>query len=276
MEIRHSVHPDHAKHFTSDDLIKHFLIKPMFKKNEINMIYSHIDRIIVGGIMPVDKELLLEAGKEIGANYFLERREMGIINIGGSGKIKVDGKEYALDNRDGLYIAQGVKEVSFTSADKNNPAKYYTNSAPAHTAYTTTKISIKDASPLNLGSIEESNKRTIYQYVHPNVLKSCQLLMGLTILEPNNVWNTMPCHTHERRMEVYFYFDMQPDAVVFHLFGEPTETRHIITRNEQAVIMPSWSIHSGVGTKNYTFIWGMVGENQTFTDMDNVSMSTLK
>ena len=276
MEIRHSIHPDHAKHFTSDDLIKNFLVKSVFKKDEINLIYSHIDRIIVGGINPVEKELELKVGKEIGVNYFLERREMGIINIAGSSVIKANGEKYILDNKDALYIGMGTKEVSFSSIDKKNPAKFYINSAPAHSAYPTTKISIKDANKLELGSLEESNKRTIYQYIHPDILKTCQLIMGLTILEPNNVWNTMPCHTHDRRMEVYFYFDMEPDSVVFHLFGEPTETRHIIVRNEEAVIMPSWSIHSGIGTRNYTFIWGMVGENQTFSDMDHVPMSKLK
>ena len=276
MEIRYSIHPDHAKHFTSDDLIKNFLVKSLFKKDEINLVYSHIDRIIVGGINPIDKELALKAGKEIGVNYFLERREMGIINIAGSGIIKIDGEKYTIDNRDSLYIGMGAKEISFSSVDKKNPAKFYINSAPAHSSYPTKKISIKDANKLELGSLEESNKRTIYQYIHPDIVKTCQLIMGLTILEPNNVWNTMPCHTHDRRMEVYFYFDMAPDSVVFHLFGEPTETRHVIVRNEEAVIMPSWSIHSGIGTKNYTFIWGMVGENQTFSDMESVPMSILK
>ena len=276
MEIRYSIHPDHAKHFTSDDLIKNFLVKSLFKKDEINLVYSHIDRIIVGGINPIDKELALKAGKEIGVNYFLERREMGIINIAGSGIIKIDGEKYTIDNRDSLYIGMGAKEISFSSVDKKNPAKFYINSAPAHSSYPTKKISIKDANKLELGSLEESNKRTIYQYIHPDIVKTCQLIMGLTILEPNNVWNTMPCHTHDRRMEVYFYFDMAPDSVVFHLFGEPTETRHVIVRNEEAVIMPSWSIHSGIGTKNYTFIWGMVGENQTFSDMDQIPMPVLK
>ena len=276
MEIRYSIHPDHAKHFTSDDLIKNFLVKSLFKKDEINLVYSHIDRIIVGGINPIDKELALKAGKEIGVNYFLERREMGIINIAGSGIIKIDGEKYTIDNRDSLYIGMGAKEISFSSVDKKNPAKFYINSAPAHSSYPTKKISIKDANKLELGSLEESNKRTIYQYIHPDIVKTCQLIMGLTILEPNNVWNTMPCHTHDRRMEVYFYFDMAPDSVVFHLFGEPTETRHVIVRNEEAVIMPSWSIHSGIGTRNYTFIRGMVGENQTFSDMESVPMSILK
>ena len=276
MEIRHPVHPEHGKKFDTEELRKNFLINEVFKDDEINMVYSHIDRIIVGGVKPEKKELSLEAGKEIGAEFFLERREIGIINIGGEGAVKIDGKEHQLGSRDGMYIGKGAKEVIFSSSDSNNPAKFYFNSAPAHAAYPTEIIPITRANKVNMGTIEESNTRTIYQYVHPAVIQSCQLVMGLTILEPNNIWNTMPCHTHDRRMEVYFYFDMSKDSVVFHMIGEPNETRHIVIRNEQAVIMPSWSIHSGVGTKNYTFIWGMVGENQTFTDMDHVPMSELK
>lgn len=276
MEIRHSIHPEHAKKFTTDELRKNFLVKELFKHDEIKMVYSHIDRIIIGGVVPVKKEVSLEAAREIGAPFFLERREIGIINIGGKGSIKADGTEYLLEARDGIYIGKGTKEIVFTSAESNNPAKFYFNSAPAHIQYPVKKISIGKANPIKLGSIEESNKRTIYQYIHPDVMQSCQLVMGVTILEPNNVWNTMPCHTHDRRMEVYFYFDMPENGVVFHLIGEPGETRHIVVRNEEAVIMPSWSIHSGVGTRNYTFIWGMVGENQTFTDMDHVPMSELK
>lgn len=276
MEIRHSVHPEHAKKFTTDELRANFLVKDLFTHDAINMTYSHIDRIIVGGVLPVKQELSLEAGKEIGVSFFLERREIGIINIGGKGSIKADGTEYQLEGRDGIYIGKGTKEIVFSSVDSSNPAKFYFNSAPAHASYPTTKVSIEKANPIKLGSLEESNKRTIYQYIHPDVMQSCQLVMGVTILEPNNVWNTMPCHTHDRRMEVYFYFDIPENGVVFHLFGEPGETRHIVMRNEEAVIMPSWSIHSGVGTRNYTFIWGMVGENQTFTDMDHVPMPELK
>jgi 4-deoxy-L-threo-5-hexosulose-uronate ketol-isomerase len=178
--------------------------------------------------------------------------------------------------RDGIYIGMGAKEITFASTDQNAPAKFYCNSAPAHKSYPTTKVSLGDAKQVKLGSRAESNQRIIYQYVHPAVLESCQLVMGLTILEPENVWNTMPCHTHDRRMEVYMYFDLPEDAVVFHFMGEPDETRHVVMRNEQAIIMPSYSIHSGVGTTNYTFIWGMVGENQTFTDMDHVPMSVLQ
>jgi 4-deoxy-L-threo-5-hexosulose-uronate ketol-isomerase len=276
MEIRYSIHPEHARKFTTDELRKNFLVQNLFKEDEAQMIYSHIDRIIIGGVLPVHKEVSLEAGKEIGVSYFLERREIGIINIGGKGSIKADGTEYPLETRDGIYIGKGIKSITFSSAESNNPAKFYFNSAPAHNRYPVHKVSINKANPVKLGSIEESNKRTIYQYIHPDIMQSCQLVMGLTILEPNNVWNTMPCHTHDRRMEVYFYFDMPGNGVVFHLIGEPAETRHIVVRNEEAVIMPSWSIHSGVGTRNYTFIWGMVGENQTFTDMDHVPMPDLK
>ena len=276
MEVRHNIHMDHAKRMTTDELREHLLIDNMFPADEVRMVYSHVDRIIVGGIRPVKKTLKLEAGKEIGADFFLARRELGVINIGGKGTVTIDGKEYVLEPRDGIYVGMGAKDVSFSSADGSKPAKFYFNSAPAHMTYPTVKINIKDAEPQSLGSLEQSNKRTIYKYIVPGVVDSCQICMGLTILDPQNVWNTMPCHTHERRMEVYFYFDMDDDALVFHLIGEPTETRHIVMRNDQAVVMPSWSIHSGVGTKNYTFIWGMVGENQIFSDMDHVPMNELK
>ncbi len=276
MEVRYSGHPNDVMHYTTEELREEFLIPEVFVQGEIKMVYSHVDRMISGGACPATSELVLEAGEEIRADYFLQRREMGIINIGAPGVIVADGTEYTLQNRDGIYIGMGVKEVKFKSLDSNNPAKFYFNSAPAHASYPIVKIEIEKANPVRLGSNEESNKRTIYQYVHPNVLKSCQLVMGLTILEPNNMWNTMACHTHERRMEVYFYFDMPEDALVFHMMGEPTETRHVVMRNEQAIISPSWSIHSGVGTRNYTFIWGMAGENQTFTDMDTVPMTEIK
>ncbi|ANX00814.1 5-dehydro-4-deoxy-D-glucuronate isomerase [Thermoclostridium stercorarium] len=276
MEIRYSTHPNDVKRYTTEELRKEFLIPKVFIPGEINLVYSHVDRMIAGGATPLDKPLRLEAGKEIGAEYFLARREMGVINIGGRGKVILDGEEYVLDAREGLYVGMGTKEVIFESENPEKPAKFYINSAPAHTSYPTVKIDIKKANPRHLGSLAQSNERTIYQYVHPAVCKSCQLVMGLTVLEPNNVWNTMPCHTHERRMEVYMYFDMKEDDRVFHFMGEPGETRHIVVKNEQAVISPSWSIHSGVGTSNYSFIWGMAGENQTFDDMDAVSMEDLK
>ncbi len=276
LDVRYSNHPEDSKAYSTDELRRHYLVEKLFQKNKAMLTYSHVDRIIFGGILPVDQEVKLEAGKELGVDYFLERREMGVINIGGEGIIFLDGKPYELGNRDGLYVGMGIKDVIFTSVDKEQPAKFYMNSAPAHAAYETVKIEISKANPVRMGAQENLNKRTIYQYVHPAVCKSCQLVMGMTLLEPNNVWNTMPCHTHERRMEVYFYFDMAEDTRVFHLMGEPSETRHIVMGNEQAVISPSWSIHSGVGTSNYTFIWGMCGENQTFTDMDHVAMKDLR
>lgn len=276
MEIRGAVNIEDAKHYTTERLRNEFLIEDLFVPEKIKMVYSHIDRIIVGGSYPKNEELILRAGKEIGANYFLERRELGIINIGGKGGVVIDGEKYSLEPKDGLYIGMGTKDIIFTSDDASAPAKFYFNSAPAHKTYPTVKVVASEAKPQHLGSVENSNKRTINKYIHPDVCKSCQLLMGMTILEPQNIWNTMPCHTHERRMEVYFYFNIPDDNVVFHYMGEPKETRHIVLRNEQAVISPSWSIHSGVGTSNYIFIWGMVGENQTFSDMDDVKMVDLK
>ncbi|WP_462335566.1 5-dehydro-4-deoxy-D-glucuronate isomerase [Fusobacterium varium] len=276
LDVRYANHPEDSKHYTTEELRKHYFIGTIFRTDEAALTYSHVDRIIAGGIMPVTKEVRLEGSKELGSEFFLERRELGVINIGGAGKITVDGVEYRMNSKDGLYIGMGSKELVFISEDSLNPAKFYINSAPAHMTYPIVKIDIEKANPVKLGSIANSNERTIFQYVHPAVCKSCQLLMGMTVLETNNVWNTMPCHTHERRMEVYFYFNMDPETRVFHLMGEPTETRHIIMANEQGVISPSWSIHSGVGTSNYTFIWGMVGENQTFTDMDHIAMGDLR
>lgn len=276
MDIRYSSHFEDAKKYDTADLRRHFLIEDLFVPGEIKMTYSHIDRIIVAGIVPFDKALHLEASKELGCSYFLERREMGVINIGGAGVVTLDGEKYELNNSDGLYVGMGVKEVSFESLDAKKPAKFYVNSGTAHKSYPTVKIGLDKANKVKAGSDEECNKRTINQYVHPAVCESCQLVMGMTILEPGSIWNTMPCHTHDRRMEVYLYFNMDEDSVVFHLMGTPDETRHIVMRNEQAVISPSWSIHSGVGTKNYTFIWGMVGENQTFTDMDVVETKDLR
>jgi len=276
METRYPAHPEDFKAYTTEQIRKDYVIAKLFEPGNMNLVYSHVDRIIAGGVCPTTLPLALKAGKELGSAYFLERRELGLINIGGQGTVQIDGVAYALGPRDGLYIGMGAKEVSFTSNNGNLPAKFYLNSAPAHQSYPTKPIALKDAQQVRLGSRQESNQRIIYQYVHPAVLQSCQLVMGLTILEPENVWNTMPCHTHERRMEVYLYFDLPENAVVFHFMGQPTETRHVVMHNEQAVIMPSWSIHSGVGTTNYSFIWGMVGENQTFTDMDTVPMDGLR
>ena len=276
MNNRYANHPIDSKSYDTKQLREHYLVEEVFIDDKIELTYSHVDRIIFGGIKPVKESLKLEAGKSMGVDYFLERREMGVINIGGEGKVLIDGEEFTLNNKDGLYIGKGNKDIIFKSLNQSNPAKFYINSVPAHKEYKTVKIDIEKANPVKMGDNSTLNKRTIYQYVHPNVCESCQLLMGLTILEPGSAWNTMPCHTHERRMEVYFYFDMQEDTRVIHLMGEPTETRHLIVKNEQAIISPSWSIHSGVGTSNYTFIWGMCGENQTFTDMDHIDMETLR
>ena len=276
MNNRYANHPSDSKKYDTDQLRQHYMVEEIFIDDKIELTYSHVDRIIFGGIKPVNESLKLEAGKSMGVDYFLERREMGVINVGGEGIVSIDGEEFTLNNKDGLYIGKGNKDIIFKSLNQENPAKFYINSVPAHKEYKTVKIEIEKANPVKMGDNSTLNKRTIYQYVHPNVCESCQLLMGLTILEPGSSWNTMPCHTHERRMEVYFYFDMEEDTRVIHLMGEPTETRHLIVKNEQAVISPSWSIHSGVGTSNYTFIWGMCGENQTFTDMDHIPMEVLR
>lgn len=276
MRNRYANNPKDSKRYDTEELRENYLVKGIFKDDQIELVYSHVDRIIFGGIKPVYKGLKLKAGKEMGVDYFLERRELGIINIGGKAIVTIDETEYELKEKDGLYVGKGNKEVSFKSVNPEEPAKLYVNSVPAHKEYETVKIDIEKANPVRLGDNKTLNKRTIYQYVHPNVCESCQLLMGLTMLEPGNAWNTMPCHTHERRMEVYFYFDMDEDTRVFHLMGEPTETRHLVVKNEECVISPSWSIHSGVGTSNYTFIWGMCGENKTFDDMDHISMDILR
>ncbi len=286
MELRTAASPKDVKFYTTQRLREEFLIEDLFRPDEVKMVYSHIDRIITGSAVPVSGKLFLSAGDELRAEYFLQRRELGIINIGGAGKITADGKTYDVNNKDGMYIGMGIKNVEFESIDMENPAKFYFNSAPAHKAYKTVLIKfdgvasddvviIKDENKVELGSLEESNHRVINKYILPGQVQSCQLVMGMTALKPGSVWNTMPCHTHDRRMEVYLYFDMDPNAFVMHYMGEPTETRHVVVRNEQSIISPSWSIHSGSGTKAYTFIWGMVGENQEFTDMDNVDMKDL-
>lgn len=276
LEIRHPTHPEDAKHDLTETLRKRYLIEQVFVADEARFTYSHFDRIIAGGVMPVTQTVALTGSREMSAEYFLERREMGVINVGGPGKIRVDGTEYALGARDGLYVGMGAKELLLCSDSPENPAKFYIITCPAHRTCPTVFVDIRKANRRPVGTEANCNKRVIYQYFHPAVMESCQLCMGLTELQSGSNWNTMPCHTHERRMEVYFYFGLGEDDVVFHLMGEPTQTRHIVMRNEQAVISPSWSIHAGVGTGAYTFIWGMCGENQTFDDMDAVSMRDLR
>ena len=276
MEVRQANAPAAAKAFDTAQLRSEFLIQNLFKPGRINLTYTHIDRFIAGGAMPQGAALMLEALKPIGAPHFLARRELGVFNIGGAGNVTVDGKSYELGARDTLYIGMGAKDVVFESADKNAPAKFYLLSTPAHATYETRLLKFADAKKVPLGSAESSNKRTIVQVIHPDVCKSCQLVMGFTVLEPGNIWNSMPCHTHDRRSEIYLYFDMAESTRVFHFMGEPQETRHLLMANEEAVIAPGWSIHCGAGTAAYTFCWAMAGENQVFTDMDAAPVSDLR
>jgi len=280
MDIRHSANPKQVKHFTTKELRKEFLVDNLYVPDTVRAVYSHVDRMVILGIMPVSDTIPIDKNIEIMANfgtdYFLERREVGFFNIGGDGVCTVDGTSYDMGNKSCIYITRGCENVTFSSKDAASPAKFYGISAPAHRSYKTKHISIDEAAKNPIGAAELSNKRVIYQFIHPDVVETCQLMMGLTVLDPGSVWNTMPAHTHERRMEVYTYLDMYNDGVVFHLMGEPSQTRHLVMKNEEAVISPSWSIHSGVGTKSYTFIWAMGGENQTFTDMDTIDTCDLK
>ena len=275
MEIRYVPDPVRFELMNSSELRESFLIEDMFAPGEITMVYSDVDRVIVGSAVPTDSGLKLEAGDELKASYFAERREIGVINIGGDGSIVVDGETYAMVKLDALYIGRGSKDIEFMSAQADNPAKYYFISYPSHATFPTTHAKIANAEPTRLGSSNECNERTIYKYIHPAGIKSSQLVMGCTKLVEGSVWNTMPAHTHERRSEVYMYFDIPDGAAVFKFVGEPEETRHIVVRDGQAVICPSWSIHSGVGTANYSFVWAMGGENQEFSDMDSISVKDM-
>lgn len=275
MEIRYPSSPADFRTYDTKRIREEYHIQSLFTQDNKRIVYSHFDRIIVAGLMPVYNSLTLGGEDELGSEYFLERRELGCINIGGAGVVTAEGQKYPLENGDGLYVGRGVRELLFESVDNSNPAKFYVTSSPAHASYPTVLIKEKSARHLELGTAENCNKRVITQYLHPSVLKTCQLSMGLTRLSPGSNWNTMPCHTHKRRMEVYLYMELGPDDVVFHIMGTPTETRHIVVRNEEAVISPSWSIHSGVGTKAYAFIWAMCGENQDFDDMEPVDMRSL-
>jgi 4-deoxy-L-threo-5-hexosulose-uronate ketol-isomerase len=276
LDMRYGHHPRDVKTYDTEMLRGQFLVPEVFQPGELRLTYTHVDRVIFGGAMPQANRLELVGGKELGTDHFLDRRELGIINIGGPGKVVLDGTPETLAKGDGMYVGTGVGGVGFESVDPGNPAKLYLMSCPAHHPYPVAKIEFCRANPRTLGAAETSNVRTIYQYVHPAVCKSCQLVMGMTIMAPGSMWNTFPPHTHERRMEVYLYFGMEEQTRVFHLQGRPDETRHIVVANEQAVISPSWSIHSGVGTGAYTFIWGMAGENQTFDDMDGIAPAALR
>jgi 4-deoxy-L-threo-5-hexosulose-uronate ketol-isomerase len=276
MQIRYESSPKETATMNTQALRDNFLIENLLQSDEITWIYSHYDRMMIGGVMPKRKKIVLNNLDGLKSEFFLERREIGIINVGGKGKIVVDGTTYDLDKMDCIYIGRGAQSVVLTSAKSDAPAQFFLLSAPAHHAYPTQLMTKDQASPANMGATETANKRTIYKYIHPDGIKSCQLVMGLTVLENGSVWNTMPPHTHDRRMEAYFYFDIPENQGVLHLMGQPQETRHLWVKNHEAIISPPWSVHSGCGTSNYAFIWGMGGENQSFGDMDFVSIKELR
>ena len=280
MDIRYSTGPNDVKRYTTEELRKEFLIQNLYQPDTVQAVYSHVDRMVVLGILPVKETVPIDKGIDIwgnfGTQYFLERREAGVFNLGGPGVIVADGESFDLGFEDCLYITKGTRTVTFASKDESNPARFYLVSAPAHKVCKTTFLSFADANKRPCGAEETANKRVINQFIHPDVLETCQLSMGLTQLAPGSVWNTMPAHTHERRMEVYTYFNLPEGNVVFHMMGQGQETRHIVMQNYDAVISPSWSIHSGCGTAAYTFIWAMGGENQAFDDMDNIAVTDMR
>ena len=276
MEIRFESSPKETAAMGTSELRANFLVENLMVNDEIKLVYSHYDRVIIGGAKPTSKTLSLEAHPELRADYFLERRELGIINVGGDGTVETNDGSFSLRKLDAVYIGKGVKEVRFKSNDQNNPALFYILSAPAHQNYPTRLLTKEEAMPSTIGDPSTSNRRTLYKYIHAEGIQSCQLVMGLTILEKGSVWNTMPSHTHTRRMEVYYYFDVAEDQRVFHFMGQPQETRHLLVANHQAIISPPWSIHSGCGTANYGFIWGMAGENYNYTDMDPAPLKEMR
>ena len=275
-DIRFAIDPVSASAMNTEELREHFLIEELFTLGGVNWTYTHYDRMAVGGAMPAGKALDLDGIEPTGTVNFLDRREMIAVNVGGAGTITVDGTEHALAPRDMLYVGMGSADVVFASDMTSEPAKFYLLSAPAHASYPTKLIRQSDAKRLDLGSQETANERSIFQFVNPDSVQTCQLVVGLTSFAPGSVWNTMPAHVHDRRMEAYLYFDLKPDAFVVHLMGEPDETRHLIVRNEQAILSPPWSIHSGAGTGAYTFIWAMAGDNVDYTDVEKVPMEALR
>ena len=275
MNVRYTVGKNEYKRMTTGELRDAFLVD-LFEDGRINLLYCEVERAIIGAAVPTAGNLMLEAGRELAADYFCQRREVGVLNIGGSGTVAVDGTEYAMEHLDGLYIGRGSQAVSFSSAASDDPARFYLVSYPTHKEYPTAQAKKADANVIELGTMEDSNHRRIYQYIHENGIPSCQLVMGFTALEPGSVWNTMPCHTHERRTEIYMYFNLDDTSRVFHFMGPEDETRHIAVADAQAVISPMWSIHSGCGTGAYTFCWAMGGENQRFDDMDHIQINDLK
>jgi 4-deoxy-L-threo-5-hexosulose-uronate ketol-isomerase len=275
-ETRHASHPSVIPTASSARLRELYHVSGMFLADDVSLTFSHIERMIVGGVMPVSKSIDLGEVPALDKGPFLARRELGIINVGGPGKVTVDGKATALATREGLYVPMGTTALSFSSDSGTAPAKFYLASTPAHARFETVKIDLARANPMPVGSPATANERVIYQYINPDICRSAQLLMGLTALKEGSVWNTMPCHLHERRAETYFYFDLKPDARVVHIMGEPHETRHIFVANEEAVISPPWGIHTGCGTSNYSFIWAMGGENQEYKDVAWVPMDALR
>ncbi len=275
-QLRHAAHPADVKNYDTQRLRDEFLIQNLFEADTINLIYSEYDRYMAGGIVPVKKKLKLETIDPLKSTYFLERREMGLINIGGPAIITIDGNKFEINHKDALYIGKGSKDVEFASSNIANPAKLYVNSAPAHKEYPTKKVTLAEAEVAEPGSMETSNHRKINKLLVNSVIQTCQLQMGMTEFRPGSVWNTMPAHTHSRRMEIYLYFEITENQAVCHFMGEPQETRHIWVQNEEAVISPNWSIHAGVGTGKYTFIWGMAGENLDYGDMDVCQPKDLK
>jgi 4-deoxy-L-threo-5-hexosulose-uronate ketol-isomerase len=274
-EFRHASNPSDVQNYDTNELRDNFLVDKIFVRDEINLTYSMYDRLIVGGAMPVDKSLKLETIPYLKSEHFLERRELGIINVGGQGKVTVDGIEYILFKKEALYVGQGCKDVNFSAIPGNQPL-FYVNSAPAHKKFPTKKVGIEEAVVAQMGEEKYANKRVINKLIINSIVETCQLQMGLTELLPGSIWNTMPPHTHSRRMEAYFYFDIEDGHAVCHFMGEPQNTRHIFMTNNQAVLSPEWSIHSGVGTTSYTFIWGMAGENLDYGDMDHIKPSELR
>jgi 4-deoxy-L-threo-5-hexosulose-uronate ketol-isomerase len=276
MQIRFQNSPKETSQMTTQQLRDNFLIQDLMVSGKIAFTYSHFDRLIIGGVVPTETAIDLPTEDELKAKYFLERREMGIINVGGKGTVTADGVAYEIDKLECVYLGKGTQAVSFSSSDAAAAAHFYLLSVPAHHAYPNRKMTKDEAAPVNLGDISTSNKRTIYKYIHNDGIQSCQLVMGLTRLDEGSVWNSVPPHTHTRRMEAYFYFDIDPAQRVMHFMGEPQETRHLVVANYEAAISAPWSMHFGVGTANYGFIWGMAGENKEFTDMDPVPVATIK
>lgn len=275
MEVRHATGPDQIRGFDTEELRRRYLVSGLFVTDEVVAVYTHHDRVLLAGILPVTRSLSLEAFPEIRSNYFFEHREAGVVNVGAAGSVSIDGKIYTLDTGDCLYIGRGANNVSFSSTVGAEPARFYLFSAAAHMAYPTTLVPAGTGIRRELGDSVTSNRRTLNQYIHENGVASCQVVMGVTTLHEGSMWNTLPAHTHDRRTECYLYFDLPADARVIHLVGEPTQTRHLVVANEEAIISPSWSVHSGVGSASYSFVWAMAGENQSFDDMDGFAIGTM-